>query len=41
VDRSVIEKGAEMLGVSIDDLINDCIQGMRNIAPEIDLKGTI
>jgi len=25
VDRSVIEKGAEMLGVSLDDLITDCI----------------
>lgn len=37
VDRSVIEKGAEMLGVSIDDLITDCIMGMRSVAKEIGL----
>jgi putative nucleotidyltransferase with HDIG domain len=40
VDRSVIEKGAEMLGVSIDELITDCIMGMRDVAEEIGLKGT-
>lgn len=40
VDRSVIEKGAVMLGVSIDDLITDCIMGMREVAEEIGLKGT-
>ena len=39
VDRSVIEKGAEMLGVSLDDLITDCIMGMREVAEEIGLKG--
>lgn len=39
VDRSVIEKGAEMLGVKIDDLITDCIMGMREVAEEIGLKG--
>jgi predicted hydrolase (HD superfamily) len=37
VDRSVIEKGAEMLGVSVDDLITDCILGMRTVAKEIGL----
>jgi predicted hydrolase (HD superfamily) len=41
VDRTVIEKGAAMLGVSIDDLIADCIMGMRNVAAEIGLKGNI
>ena len=41
VDRSVIEKGAAMLGVSIDDLITDCINGMRNVAEEIGLKGSL
>ena len=40
VDRSVIEKGAAMLGVSLDDLITDCIMGMREVAEEIGLKGT-
>ncbi len=39
VDRSVIEKGAEMLGVSLDDLITDCIMGMRTVAKEIGLDG--
>jgi predicted hydrolase (HD superfamily) len=37
VNRTVIEKGAEMLGVSLDDLITDCIMGMREIAGEIGL----
>ena len=39
VDRSIIEKGAELLGVEISDLIQDCIVGMREVADEIDLKG--
>ncbi len=41
VDRSVIEKGAEMLGVNLDDLITDCIMGMRTVAEEIGLKGIV
>ncbi len=41
VDRSVIEKGASMLGTNLDDLITDCIMGMREVAEEIGLKGTI
>ena len=40
VDRSVIEKGAAILGVSLDDLITDCIMGMRAVAEEIGLKGS-
>ena len=40
VDRTVIEKGAAMLGVSLDDLITDCIMGMRGVAEDIGLKGT-
>jgi predicted hydrolase (HD superfamily) len=39
VDRSVIEKGAEMLGMTLDELITDCILGMRNVAVEIGLGG--
>jgi predicted hydrolase (HD superfamily) len=39
VDRSVIEKGAAMLEVSLDELITDCIMGMREVAEEIGLKG--
>jgi predicted hydrolase (HD superfamily) len=41
VDRSVIEKGAAMLGVNLDDLITDCIMGMGEVAEEIGLKGTL
>jgi predicted hydrolase (HD superfamily) len=39
VNRTVIEKGAAMLGVSLDDLITDCIMGMRQVAAEIGLGG--
>jgi putative nucleotidyltransferase with HDIG domain len=39
VDRSIIEKGANMLGIEIPDLINDTIMGMREVAEEIGLKG--
>jgi predicted hydrolase (HD superfamily) len=41
VDRSVIEKGASMLGMTLDELITDCILGMRSVAEEIGLKGTL
>ncbi len=37
VDRSVIEKGAAMLGVELRDLITDVIMGMREVAPKIGL----
>ena len=40
VDRSVVEKGAAMLGVSLDELITDCILGMREVAEQIGLKGS-
>ncbi len=39
VDRSIIEKGARMLGVELGDLITDTIMGMREAAEEIGLKG--
>jgi len=39
VNREVIEKGAEMLGVELGELINDVIMGMRDVAEEIGLKG--
>jgi len=39
IDRSVIEKGASMLGVSLDELITDCIMGMREVADKIGLGG--
>lgn len=40
VDRSVILKGSEMLGIELPDLITDTIMGMREVADEIGLKGT-
>ncbi|MEA1896691.1 MAG: HD domain-containing protein [Bacteroidota bacterium] len=39
VDRSIIEKGAEMLGLELSELIEDTIMGMREVAEEIGLKG--
>jgi putative nucleotidyltransferase with HDIG domain len=39
VNRGVIEKGAEMLGVELSELISDVIMGMREVADEIGLKG--
>ncbi|MCP4577101.1 MAG: HD domain-containing protein [Deltaproteobacteria bacterium] len=39
VDRSIIEKGAEMLGMELTELITDTIMGMREVAEEIGLKG--
>jgi predicted hydrolase (HD superfamily) len=39
VDRSIIEKGAEMLGVGLDELIEDTIRGMQEVAEAIGLQG--
>ncbi len=41
VDRSIIEKGAGMLGVELPDLINDTIMGMQEVAEDIGLKGNV
>lgn len=41
VDRSIIEKGAEMLDVQISELILDTIMGMREVAGEIGLEGNV
>ena len=37
VDRDVIRKGAEMLGVDLSELITDTIMGMREVADKIGL----
>jgi len=37
VNRSVIEKGIDMLGVNLTDLISDTIMGMRQVAQRIGL----
>ncbi len=39
VDRSIIENGAQMLGVEVSDLIVDTIAGMQEVAEAIGLKG--
>ncbi len=41
VDRSVIEKGAAMLNVDLNDLISDTISGMREVAEDIGLYGNL
>ncbi len=37
VDREVIKKGAQMLDITLDELIYDVIQAMREIAPSLGL----
>ena len=39
VNRSIIEKGAQMLGLDLGEMITDTIMGMREVAGEIGLKG--
>jgi len=39
VDRTIIEKGAQMLGMEVSDLIADTLAGMQEVAEEIGLKG--
>ena len=41
VDRSIIEKGAGMLQVGLDELIDDTIKGMQEVAEAIGLKGNL
>ena len=41
VDRGIIRKGCEMLGMELDDVIRETIAGMREKAEEIGLKGNL
>jgi len=41
VNREVIEKGAAMLGVDLNQLMEDAIAGMREAAEAIGLKGEV
>ena len=41
VNREVIEKGVQMLGADLHQLIDDAIKGMREVADEIGLKGEV
>jgi putative nucleotidyltransferase with HDIG domain len=38
-NREIIQKGAEMLGMELDDIIRETIAGMRKVAENLDLKG--
>lgn len=40
VDRSVITRGAEMLGLPVEQLMEETLMGMREVAEAIGLKGT-
>lgn len=39
VNREVIRKGCEMLGVPLDEIIRETIEGMKEHAGEIGLAG--
>jgi predicted hydrolase (HD superfamily) len=39
VDRAIIERGAAMLGMELNNLITDTIMGMREVAETLGLKG--
>jgi predicted hydrolase (HD superfamily) len=41
VDRDLVLKGCEMIGLERDDLIQECIDGMKEAAEAIGLKGNI
>ena len=41
VDRGIIEKGAQMIGMEVSDVITETIEGMKSVAEEIGLKGNI
>jgi putative nucleotidyltransferase with HDIG domain len=40
-NREIIEKGAQMLGMELTDLFSDVIMGMRDVADEIGLAGSV
>lgn len=40
IDRSVIQRGADMLGMSLEELILETIFALRPVAAEIGLKGS-
>ncbi|HEY8392182.1 MAG TPA: hydrolase [Capillibacterium sp.] len=41
VNRQVIQKGAELLGMELDEIIKETIAGMREVAAEIGLQGNL
>ncbi|MEW6622756.1 MAG: hydrolase [Bacillota bacterium] len=41
VNREIIEEGAKMLGMELDQIIAETIKGMQNVADEIGLRGNL
>ena len=41
VDRSIIERGAKMLGMELTDLIAETIEGMKPVSKELGLNETV
>lgn len=41
VNRTIIEKGAEMLGIDLNKVIEETIKGMQKVAEDIGLKGNL
>jgi predicted hydrolase (HD superfamily) len=41
VDRSIIENGAKMLEMDLNELIAETIEAMKTVADDIGLKGNI
>lgn len=41
VDRDIIQKGVEMLGMELGEVMTETIKGMQNVAEEIGLKGNL
>jgi len=41
VRRDVIEKGAAMMGIPLEELISDTIMALREVAADVGLKGTL
>ena len=40
VNRGVIEKGVQILGIELGVIIADAIMGMREVADQVGLKGS-
>lgn len=40
VNREVIEKGVQMLDMDLDQIIQETINGMKDVADKLDLKGS-
>lgn len=41
IRRDIIQQGADMMGVSLDEVIADCIEALKPVAADIGLKGTL